>query len=150
MNRVGPGPQGLGIAWSAPADLQALQAEFDRLLAAWGLSDGVQTACVTSAQGPLFTARLRSTSFGQLCPAFDTLAVRTQLQRLSPATEGAAALEREVCVALLAAPTRIDFGSLQEFQAHVRVRCNIARAAEKTALAFKTTDAAERPEAFWR
>jgi hypothetical protein len=29
------------------------------------------------------------------------------------------------------------------------VRCNIARAADKTALAFKTTDAAERPEAFW-
>jgi hypothetical protein len=55
---------------------------------------------------------------------------------------------QEIWVTLLSAPSRIDFADLQELESHLRIRCNIARAAEVTALAFKT-EAAERPSAFW-
>jgi hypothetical protein len=58
-------------------------------------------------------------------------------------------LQREIWLALLAAPRSLGFPSLAELQAAVRMRANIVRAARKTALAFHTHEA-ERPEELWR
>ncbi len=63
-------------------------------------------------------------------------------------TDAAWALEREIWVALLGSPHRFSFADLEALRSHVRVRRNMALAARKTALAFKT-EAAERPEADW-
>lgn len=57
-------------------------------------------------------------------------------------------LEREIMVAMLAAPLAFDFPSYQEFAATVRIRRNIAQAARHTQLAFHT-DEVNRPTDCW-
>lgn len=57
-------------------------------------------------------------------------------------------LEREIVIALLAAPVPYDFPDLTELASAVRVRRNIVEAARRTALAFGTAEA-ERPEGWW-
>ncbi len=54
----------------------------------------------------------------------------------------------ETLLALLLGAQTLEFPSLAELQAHVRMRVNIAQAAQRTALAFETA-AAERPSQFW-
>lgn len=148
MSSVRDIPQGLAMqAGDAPA--HQLEREFELVLASLGLRDAVQTSWREDARGLRFLAQLERQCFVRLFPDFDSLNLRTRLAGFSAGT-CQDQLAREVWAALLAAPVLIDFDSLDELKAHVRARCNIARAAEKTALAFKTTDAAERPEAFWR
>jgi len=57
-------------------------------------------------------------------------------------------LEREILLTLLAAPRQLCFPSQDEFDAMVRMRMNIVRAARRTQLAFDTASA-ERPAEFW-
>jgi hypothetical protein len=60
----------------------------------------------------------------------------------------AAKLTYEIVAAMLLAPHALEFPSLQELYASVRIRHNIASAASKTSLAFDTSQA-ERPEDCW-
>lgn len=80
-------------------------------------------------------------------PEYDTLQLRKRLpaSTLEPSQE----LAREILVAMLASPTGFRFDCVDALRSHIRVRRHIAQAAQKTALAFKT-EAAERPEAYWR
>ncbi len=146
MSTAALAPQGVGLVARSGQDPGS--AGLSEALARLGLATWCDIEPRESAGSAHVTVRLTAAAFAELCPGFDTLGLPARLARhgLSADTH---ALEREVWVALLAAPQRIDFDSLQDLQAHVRVRCNIARAADKTALAFKTTDAAERPDAFW-
>jgi hypothetical protein len=57
-------------------------------------------------------------------------------------------LEREIAIALLAAPVAYEFPTLAELASSVRVRRNIVEAARRTELAFDTAQA-ERPEGWW-
>ncbi|HEY6094014.1 MAG TPA: hypothetical protein VIU93_03580 [Gallionellaceae bacterium] len=79
-------------------------------------------------------------------PDGDTLQLTRQLQ-LHP-FENSDDLEREILLAMLLSPVALEFPSAQELLAAVRIRRNIVQAARKTALSF-STEAAERPEAYW-
>jgi hypothetical protein len=79
-------------------------------------------------------------------PDHDTLGLAEILGLGTPAN--ADDLEREVLVAMLAAPVCFAFASCDELVSAVRMRRRIAQAASRTALAFDT-QAAERPEDDW-
>jgi hypothetical protein len=122
-------------------------------LAAIQMQLGLASACEherlsEGAGGTTVSVRLKPQVFERWCADFDTLDLRLRLAH-GDARSSDDALESEIGAALFSAPERIDFDSADELAAHVRVRRNIALAAEKTALAFKTNDAAERPEDFW-
>ena len=57
-------------------------------------------------------------------------------------------ISQEILWALLVSPVGFEFKSLEALASSVQVRKNIALAARKTALAFKT-EAAERPADYW-
>ncbi len=143
-----PAVAGLGVRLAPGQSPQAAQAQFDALQARLGLAAWCDTHWESDASGPWLASRLGTDAQSLLCPDFDTLHLRRSLAlHADPAPQDE--LMRETWAALLCAPVRIDFDSLEALESHLRVRCNIARAAEKTALAFKTSDAAERPEAYW-
>lgn len=116
-----------------------------RWLADLGFHQGVMTHPVDLITGPHLVCQLEPCFRLQYLPLHDTLDLQTRWQRHhgQPLT-----LEQEIVLSLLAAPHPLFFADLQALQSHVRVRCNIVRAARKTALAFKT-QAAERPASFW-
>ena len=58
-------------------------------------------------------------------------------------------ISQEILWSMLVSPVSFEFNSLAALASSVRVRKNIALAARKTALAFNT-EAAERPEMYWR
>lgn len=58
-------------------------------------------------------------------------------------------LEREILVAMLLSPVPFAFPGHEELASAVRIRRNTVLAARRTALAFDTTCAAERPEDYW-
>lgn len=58
-------------------------------------------------------------------------------------------LEREILLAMLMSPLHFEFRDEKELASAVRIRKNIVSAARKTALAFDTTAAAERPADYW-
>jgi hypothetical protein len=70
-----------------------------------------------------------------------------QVAGLDPATD-ADDLEREILLAMFAAPRRIELPSFDELAASVRIRRNVAAAARRTQLAFHTSEA-ERPAEYW-
>jgi hypothetical protein len=110
-----------------------------RLLAT-GLSAAVQ---VSTASGVL-RARVRPELAAGWAPGHDTTA-------LPPALAGSGAgmrLDREILVALLLAPERIDFPSLDEFDSALRIRRDTVAIAARAALAFDCDE--RRPAAFWR
>jgi hypothetical protein len=90
---------------------------------------------------------LQPEALHRLMPGHDTLDLHQTLAQHYK-TGSQAALEREICVALLGSPHLFRFANLAALQSHVRVRRNMVLAARKTALAFNTV-AAERPEADW-
>lgn len=92
-------------------------------------------------------ARLRLWYFDLWCPDFDTLQIRTLARGLGMV--GMQTLEQEILLTMLAAPQVMTFASVSQLESHIRVRVNIAEAAFKTSLAFNT-EAAERPQEFWR
>ena len=143
-------PEPLGVGIRMPSNMGA--DEFDRqwahFLASFGFPGPDLVLWAPDQGGRVWTARLQPDAFARLCPCFDTLSLAQHLAHW-PGLEPGDSLLREVWLALLCAPQRIVFDSIEDLESHLRVRCHIARAAEKTALAFKTTAAAERPEAFW-
>lgn len=76
-----------------------------------------------------------------LAPNADTLGLAARL--------AAADLDREILVAMLAAPRPLDFPSVDELESALRIRRQVADAAARTQLAFDT-EAVERPEDCWR
>ncbi|MBH1966173.1 MAG: hypothetical protein I8H77_17640 [Comamonadaceae bacterium] len=147
MDKVGSLPEGISIRLAPESDASHMCHQFRQILLPLGAFEWCVAGPLYLIQGRVLRLRLDGSHFANLLPACDTLELR---QRLAQSTNliGDDLLLLEVWVALLGAPVRIDFANLEELQAHVRIRCNIAKAAEKTALAFKT-DAAERPGKFW-
>jgi hypothetical protein len=147
MGTTAPAPEGIGIGLPPGTNIDLVKDQVTHLVRRLGSPAWCKTDLVDTPSGRVFRIRLRTALFAKLADGFDTLALRRRLAG-SSSLQDAELLMREVWVAMLSAPVRIDFDHVQELQAHLRIRCNIARAAEKTALAFKTT-AAERPADFW-
>ena len=127
-----------GDATSLARERRALDAR----LAALGLQDAVT---VQATEGGL-RWRLDDDHFAQWTPGHDTLQLRERCS-LDPAARPAD-LEREIAIAMLAAPLALEFPSTDEFDSALRIRRDIVDAAQRTALAFGTA-AAERPEGWW-
>lgn len=140
-------PQGVGIELTHGAVPAKEQAALRQWAAALGLAGLGDLHLDTRGPRSRLDWRLAPGPFDALCAGFDTLELPTRLAGL-PAPTGVDALLRETAVAVLAAPRRLSFDSVADLQAHLRVRCHIARAAQKTALAFQTR-AAERPAEYW-
>lgn len=143
-----------GIQLSACPANQAdrLALDLSAWLKDWGLQSAVQTLMLPAKDGLVAMICSLRPEFQQACmPGHDTLALHERLGHLGssdPANQEVWALEREIWVALLGSPHRFEFASLASLASHIRVRRNMALAARKTALAFKT-EAAERPAADW-
>lgn len=139
--------EGIGLLWERDADAHHLGDQITRFLLRLGTHEWCKTELTASSKGQVWQIRLRKSLAAKLLPSHDTLGLRRLLARWT-GRQGDDLLLLEVWVTLLGAPVRIDFSGMQELASHLRIRCNIARAAEVTALAFKI-DAAERPAAFW-
>ncbi|MEZ5607856.1 MAG: hypothetical protein R3E52_12210 [Burkholderiaceae bacterium] len=131
-----------------PRPRQALAGLQTRLFD-WLQAHGVEPRAVQCHADASGGVRLRLTPemLAAWTPGFDTLALATTLQRDGDTPD--AALAREIVVAMLAAPQTMPFDSVDELEARVSVRGHIVRAAARTALAFRTDDAAERPTEYW-
>ncbi|OZI29865.1 hypothetical protein CAL29_17340 [Bordetella genomosp. 10] len=144
-----PAPQAAGIEifGAAPA---AVAAERERALAylkALGLDDVVEIQDARTNDESLVRLRLRPDVAAAWTPGFDTTGLRPILDRRHPADPGRN-LEREIVVAMLAAPVAFRYPSHDELAAAVRIKRNIVQAAFKTELAFDT-EQAERPADYW-
>lgn len=115
-------------------------------LASQGLLEGMVTHQIGTPSGTRIICQLDPCYRIQQLPLHDTLNLPQRWQRHHGQKMR---LEQEILLALLAAPRVLEFSDLPDLQSHVRVRTYIAQAATQTALAFKT-QAAERPETFWR
>lgn len=145
---------GIQFTTTLASNADRLTGELFALVDKWALRSAVQTLVLATPKGQegqpaqvALICNLRP-DFRQHCmPGYDSLALHKQLGHAQHADQ-VWALEREIWVALLGSPQRFQFASLDALASHIRVRRNMALAARKTALAFKT-EAAERPEADW-
>lgn len=137
-------PGGIEIQAITAQDLQYARQGLQGQLETLDLARHVQISS-TGEQEVRFA--LRADGMQAWTPGYDTLNL---CQTLHLDTERPEDLEREILVAMLAAPIPFLFPSHEELVSAVRIRRNIVQAARKTALAFDTTHAAERPEAYWR
>jgi len=130
-----------------PLNLQSLHG----LLAAYGLLDCCSAETHHLPDRSLVVCRLRPEVQQAWAPGHDTLALHRHLPPLpeAPSSQAPHRLEQEALAALLASPVGHAFADTAALASHLRVRRHIAEAATRTALAFKT-EAAERPEAWWR
>lgn len=112
----------------------------------WLDAHGLTGAVDLAADGSGLRLALQARAAAAWTPGHDTLELARTLGLDTAADD--AALDREILVALLAAPVPLAFDTLDELRASVRVRRRIARAAARTALAFDT-QAAERPQQDW-
>lgn len=133
--------RGGGIVLDAP-DGQAARREATDWLGGLQLAGSVEMRC---AEGRL-RLQLRADLAEAWVPGHDTLQLceRCGLDPLRRRED----LEREIAIALLAAPVAYEFPTLAELASAVRVRRNIVEAARRTELAFGTAEA-ERPEGWW-
>lgn len=127
----------------------AAQERFRAHLAARDLDRCATAACAADAQGHYASFRLADEFARAWAPGYDTTDIRARSRRdpQGRAYAGCDA-EREILIAMLAAPVDFEFPSCDEALACVRIRENIAKAAARTALEFDTTKA-ERPEEYW-
>lgn len=116
---------------------------------------GVDRLAELRQEGATLVCRLAADAAHELMPGHDTLQLGERLagHRRGDGGDGGAAagddaLEREIVLAMLAAPHGFDYPSPEEFAAAVRIRGNIAAAARRTALCFDTRGL-ERPEDCW-
>lgn len=139
---------GIQLTTIQPADVDRLAGELSTQLQAWRLHNAVQTLAIPSGNGQIaLICSLRPEFRARWMPNYDTLALQEKWGAVAHSDLNWV-LEREIWVALLGSPHRFSFSSLASLASHIRVRRNMALAARKTALAFKT-EAAERPEADW-
>ena len=139
---------GIQLVHTPAAGCDLLAAELTVALSHWGLAAEVQTLCVPEDDGQVtLICNLRPEFQQTVMPQHNTLGLHQTLGH-DPQADPVWALEREIWVSLLGSPHRFSFPDVAALQSHVRVRRNMALAARKTALAFKT-EAAERPECDW-
>lgn len=130
-------------------EAERLTSELKSLLEDWALASAVQTLVVPIHGTQVALICNLRPEFRQHCmPGHDTLGLENRLGH-SQHTDKTWTLEREIWVALLGSPHRFQFATLASLTSHIRVRRNMALAAQKTTLAFKT-EAAERPQAYWQ
>lgn len=144
MKRTALSPFPAAIPRAAGIRLQGGDADRRHLLAylqELGLGDCVHAAIEDGA----WRFVLRNTLLQQWAPHYDTTRLSRMLH-LDIAQRHE--LEREIALAMLAAPLAFDYPSHQEFAAAVRVRANIVDAARRTQLDFHT-EAVNRPSDCW-
>lgn len=129
--------QGLRIACANRDGLHALEDKLERR----GLRDAV---AIRQDNGGLHVALLPERA-AEWTPGFDTTHIAWTL---ALDTGDFIALEKEILIAWLASPIRIDFPSVDELYAGVHMRRNIVAAGRRTRLSFDTA-AAERPGDCW-
>lgn len=135
------------VLWCATTrDARAVAECFREWLGALGMSSGVESRLQASGGRVAACFRIGPTLAGIWAPGADTLDLCARLGLDAVARPDD--LEREILVAMLLAPRTFEFPSYAELAAAVRVRCNIVRAARRTALAFHTSEA-ERPADCW-
>ena len=139
---------GIQLVCFKPGDEAAARQELQQLLAHYGLLQACDIQALRQGHHTVLHGRLLAERAQDWCPGHDTLGLQHHLPRPTASTPDWQ-LEQETLAALLASPLGMGFGSSQALASQLRVRRHIAQAARKTALAFKT-EAAERPEAFWR
>jgi hypothetical protein len=143
---------GIHILSDSATQTQAMHNAMHTLLVELGLYTRLSSpvALVENARngGHILACGLRPQWMQENMPAHNTLALHTTLAQPEGREDEHTALDREILVALLAAPQPITFASVAALRSHIRVRRWMALAAGKTMLAFKTA-AAERPEDFW-
>lgn len=100
----------------------------------------------TAEEGEAITFSLQEDKVRTWMPGFDTTHLSQDFGLNIMGKERD--FERETVLAMLAAPRSFEYPNYEEFAAALRIRRNIAYAANKTQLAFHTT-AAERPWDFW-
>lgn len=122
--------------------------ELDALLMAFGLQACTRTETLLTMSGHVLVCTLTRDAAQSWAPEHDTLGLHLRVQETWAGLDETQALDREILIALLASPVGFGYPSAEALMSQVRVRRNIALAARKTALAFKT-EAAERPEAHW-
>jgi hypothetical protein len=133
---------GIVLRAGTAAALDAQRRAVDARLASLGLA-GAVAASVGAGEARW---RLDAAHAANWTPGHDTLQLREHCG-LDPVARPAD-LEREIAIAMLAAPLPLEFPSADEFDSALRMRRDIVAAAQRTALAFGTA-AAERPEGWW-
>ncbi|AOB33586.1 hypothetical protein AKI39_09855 [Bordetella sp. H567] len=111
-----------------------------------GLVELVATEAWHDDDGPVSGFRLADAAAEAWTPDHDTTRLADALAARFP--DAARNLEREIVLAMLAAPVSFRYPSLDEFVSAVRIKLNIVHAASRTELAFDT-EHAERPEDYW-
>jgi hypothetical protein len=133
--------------FSCPADDHAASTRHAmEYLAGLGLDDLVTTDVWREASGPAAGFRLTDEVAARWTPECDTTALAEVLDARYEDRERN--MEREVVLAMLAAPVPFRYPSHDEFVSAVRIKLNIVQAARRTELAFDT-EHAERPEDYW-
>ncbi len=138
---------GIQVVLSSPPNTSQTQRDLSDLLAQHQLASACTFTETPVGESMVIQARLTPEAQSAWVPEHNTLDLHQRLPSSGLAPD--CALMREILVALLACPVGLAFPSVAALASHIRVRRHIAQAAQKTALAFKT-EAAERPQAFWR
>lgn len=115
-------------------------------LADLGLEESVAIQAWRDEDGPVSAFRLTDAAAERWTPGHDTTRLAAALAERYP--DDSRNLEREVVLAMLAAPVPFRYPSHDEFISAVRIKLNIVHAASLTELAFDT-EHAERPEDYW-
>lgn len=123
----------------------ACHAQMRKRFAALGLAQYLQTVPGPADDACLF--QLQPEWVQQWMPELDTTGLCAQLQLDTECNPSD--LEREILLTLLVNPLLFEYPTYEDFASAVRVRMGIVKAARKTALAFDTSSAAERPEDCW-
>jgi len=115
------------------------------------LSQGIREGLSIEAQTGGVRCKMDSDWVRQFAPDHSTLNLQGQNSgSIETLNWGVAPnLIKEILWAMLLSPVPLAFPNLAALLSAVRVKKNIAEAAQKTALAFKTA-AAERPRQYWR
>lgn len=118
-----------------------------RLAESLGIASLLHTESIRTPSHWILKCSLTQDVMHEWLPSHDTTALFERLghPRQSPRERD---IEREIMVALLAAPIAVAFPDVESLQSAIRVRRHIVTDSRKTALAFKT-QAAERPGDFW-
>lgn len=140
---VAPSAAGILIRTSSAAALETARSDFLARLAQLSLDRHVEAIEETPQR---LRFRLRAEAMLSYAPAFDTLELATRLEQDAPGD--ADTLEKEILLAMLAAPVAFEYPSHDELAASIRVRRRIAEAARRTALSFHTSRI-ERPVDCW-
>ncbi len=140
-------PSGVWIEAVNTKKVSHVHAGMMDLLSRCGLDLSPQFCQRTDRRGHYLQVSLPQAVFEAWFGNFETL--NFCMPQAAPVRDESQMIIREIVMTILASPVPMIFRDIMQFESHLRVRCNIVRAAKKTALSFETTTA-ERPEAFWQ